>query len=60
MARANLELQRMMREILWGDLEASGRRVAALNTAGVRGAVRRHLDPKRATLVVVGPGGSTQ
>ena len=55
MTRTNVELQRMARGIVWGDLDAYARRVGALDGGRVRDAVARLLDPERAIVVRVEP-----
>jgi predicted Zn-dependent peptidase len=55
MARANIELQKMMNEIAAGDLAAYAHRVEALNAAAVREAIARHLDPKNVIVVRLEP-----
>jgi zinc protease len=57
MARANIELQKMMREAVWGDLPGYAKRVAALDAAGVRAALRRHLGAEGAVIVRIEPAG---
>jgi predicted Zn-dependent peptidase len=54
-ARTNVELQRMARAIIWGDLDAYVKRVEALDGGKVRDAVARLLDPGRAIVVRVEP-----
>ena len=53
--RTNQELQRMGKEIAWGDVDAYARRVEVLEGEAVRGAVARHLSPERAVIVRVIP-----
>ena len=55
LARTNVELQRMARGIVWGDLDAYARRVEALDGVRVRDAVARLLHPDRAILVRIEP-----
>jgi predicted Zn-dependent peptidase len=54
-ARANIELQVMMRELAWDDAPAYARRVEAVNVDGLRDAARRHLARNRAVVVRVAP-----
>ncbi len=54
-ARANIELQSMTRELAWGDATSYRKRLGAVDSAAVRDAVARHLDPARATIVRLGP-----
>jgi predicted Zn-dependent peptidase len=56
MARGNVELQRMTREIAWGDLSAYAKRARAVDGKAIRAAVGRHLDPAKATIVRLEPG----
>jgi zinc protease len=53
--RTNVELQRMARGIVWGDLDAYVRRVEALDGVRVRDAVARLLHPDRAIVVHIEP-----
>ena len=53
--RTNVELQRMARGIVWGDLDDYVRRVEALDGGTVRDAVARLLHPDRAILVRIEP-----
>ena len=55
LARTNVELQRMARGIVWGDLDAYARRVEALDGGKVRDAIARLLHPDRAILVRIEP-----
>ena len=57
LARTNVELQRMARGIIWGDLDAYVKRVEALDSGRVRDAVARLLDPERAIVVLIEPMG---
>ncbi len=54
-ARANVELQRLTRELSWGDPASYRKRTEAVDSRAVRDAVARHLDPARATIVHLGP-----
>ncbi len=53
--RWNVELQRMARGVVWGDLDAYTRRVEAPDGGEVRDAVARLLDPGRAILLCIEP-----
>lgn len=53
--RAQVELQRMLTELSWGDLSSYKARVDAIDAGAVRGAIARHLAPGRATIVRLGP-----
>jgi hypothetical protein len=55
MSRTNLELQRMGKEIAWGDLDAYAGRVEVLDGTTVRAALAGHLAPQRAIVVRVEP-----
>lgn len=55
-ARANIELQRMARSLVWGDLNAYRKRLEEQTPGDVRRAVRKHLAPEAASIVrVEGP-----
>ena len=53
--RANVELQRLIRELSWGDLSSYKARIEAVRPAAVRGAAARYLDPAKATIVRLSP-----
>jgi hypothetical protein len=55
MARANVEQQRMMKELAWGDLSSYAKRANDLKGAQVRAAAKRYLDTKLATIVRIVP-----
>jgi zinc protease len=55
MARSNIELQRMMYEIVWGDLAAYVKRLDALQRDAVIAAMAKHLDAKQVTVVQIEP-----
>lgn len=55
LARANVELQRLLKELSWGDPASYKARIDALDARAVRDAAARHLDPKAATVVRLGP-----
>jgi predicted Zn-dependent peptidase len=55
LARANVELQRAMHEVIWGDLPAYVQRLEALQRDGVVAAMTKHLDAKKATIVYIEP-----
>lgn len=54
MARANIELQRMLRVLAWGDLDAYRKRLATVTPDAARTAAAR-LTPASATVVRVQP-----
>ncbi len=56
MVRANVELQRLVKELSWGDPASYKARIDAVDARAVRDAAARHLDPARATVVRLGPG----
>ena len=56
MVRANVELQRLVKELSWGDPASYRKRIDAVDARAVRDAAARHLDPARATVVRLGPG----
>ena len=45
MVRANVELQRLVKELSWGDPASYKARIDAVDAQAVRGAAARHLDP---------------
>lgn len=55
MARANMEIQRMMKEIVWGDLDAYAKRVAEAKPEALRAAAAKHLAADKACIVHVVP-----
>jgi hypothetical protein len=55
MKRTNQELQRMGKEIAWGDVDSYAARVEAPDGEAVRAAVARHLSPEEAVVVRVIP-----
>ena len=55
MARTNVELQRMSRSLVWGNLAPYTKRVSALDGATVRAAAGRLLTPGRAVDVRIEP-----
>ncbi len=54
LALGNIELQRMMRALAWGDLAAYAERLGRADARGVSAAAKR-LDPKRAVAVELRP-----
>ena len=54
--RANVELQRLVKELSWGDPASYKARIDALGARAVRDAAARYLDPAAATIVRLGPG----
>jgi predicted Zn-dependent peptidase len=57
LARANVELQRMMNEIVWGDLPGYVQRLEKLERDAVIAAMSQHLDAKKAVVVQIEPVG---
>ncbi|MCL6547162.1 MAG: insulinase family protein [Bryobacteraceae bacterium] len=55
MARTNIELQRMMRSMIWGDLDAYLKRLDEVKPDAVHGVVGKYLVPKSASIVRVQP-----
>ena len=55
LTRTNQELQRLGKELGWGDLDAYARRANALDAAAVRAAVANALAPGKAVVVRVEP-----
>ena len=55
LARANVELQRMMHEIIWGDLAAYLQRLDALQRDAVVAAMAQHLVANQAVIVYIEP-----
>jgi zinc protease len=55
MAMTNLELRRMGWELVWGDLAAYAKRLDTVDAGAVRSAIARHLDPVKATIVLLKP-----
>ena len=53
--QTNVELQKIARGIVWGDLDEYARRVEALDGGRVRDAVARILDPGQAIVVRIEP-----
>ena len=53
MARANIELQRMAKSMIWGDLDAYLKRLDEVKPDAVHRAVDRYLAPKSASIVRV-------
>lgn len=53
--RANVELQRLLKELSWGDPSSYKARIDLVSPGAVRDAASRHLDPARATIVRLGP-----
>jgi zinc protease len=55
MALANMELQRLLREAVWGDVAAYSRRLDGVTADQVRSAVARHLTDKTLTEAHIRP-----
>jgi predicted Zn-dependent peptidase len=55
MAMTNMELRLMGWELVWGDLAAYAKRLGTLDANAVRSAITRHLDPEKATIVILKP-----
>jgi predicted Zn-dependent peptidase len=55
MARANRELQRVTRELAWGDLASYRKRIETVTVTNLREAAAKHLDPARAAIVRIEP-----
>jgi predicted Zn-dependent peptidase len=54
-ARGNIELQRMAKEIVWGDLAAYVKRAEHVKATDLARATGRYLDAKKATIVRIEP-----
>lgn len=54
MLRANVEIQRMMKSLVWGDLDAYRKRLGDVAAAAVPDVMRRYLAPEAASVVRVG------
>ena len=55
MARTNMELQVMMREIVIGDLDHYTKPLENLNKEAIRLAIKNHLNPDKARILFVLP-----
>lgn len=51
MARANIELQRLAKSMVWGDLDGYQEQLNAVTPEAVLAAISTHLDPKSAAVV---------
>jgi zinc protease len=60
MARANVELQRMMKSLVWGDLDAYRKRLGEVKPDAVDGVIGKYLVPKSASIVRVQPAKSAK
>lgn len=56
LVRANVELQRLVKESSWGDPSSYKARVDAVGARAVRDAAARYFAPSKATIVRLGPG----
>lgn len=53
MARTNLELQRMVKTLAWGDLAAYRKRLGVVTAESIAAAAGKYLKPKAATVVTM-------
>ena len=60
MARTNIELQRMMKSMIWGDLDAYRKRLDEVKPDAVHGVIGKYLVPKSASIVRVQPAKSAK
>ena len=55
MARANIEIQRLTKSLIWGDLDAYRKRLSAVKPEAARQAVLKYLTPELAAVVAIEP-----
>lgn len=55
MARANIEIQRMAKSLVWGDFDAYRKRLEAVKPEAARLAARRYLAPELGAVILIEP-----